>query len=88
MNENMNNFQSEQVDEADAEEDVANITKAHPKNCRNIITSLCKKGKMSVASASISEDDGIEQNLDEICESALIDDDDSDFFGFDPCEFE
>lgn len=56
-----------------------------PKRIRSLITTLKKKesGKKPTASQNLSEGDGIEQNLEEICNSVLDSDDEEDFLGFD-----
>lgn len=54
------------------------------KRIRNIIAGLRKKeNSSSIAATPLSEDDSIEENLDEICESVLSSVEDDDFFGFD-----
>lgn len=55
-----------------------------PKRIRSLISSLNKKNQQSLlVQQNLSEDDGIEQNLEEICDYVLDSDEEPDFFGFD-----
>lgn len=64
-----------------------------PKRVKSLIASLTKKQKLLTtaeyskkATKFVSQDDGIEHNIDAICDSILYSDDEADFYGFDSDE--